>query len=255
MNRRTVERLLWTAVVVVPLLAVSGALLAVRVFSNGPRAPGGVSIEDFVATPVAEDRPAPSFDLPSLVGPGRLSLADYRGRVVVLNIWASWCGPCRAEAPELERVAEQSRDVVVVGVDHEDARDAAVSFRRRFGLTYPMAFDPGGTVAAAYGAFGLPTTYVIDGSGRSRYRLVGRIATSVLEPLIKRLANARWQNARAGGLSPSYGPSPFVMTANRHDQTGPFRAGFPCLPTIDATHVLDGEVAQFRRQRAGWRVQ
>ena len=114
MNRRTVERLLWTAVVVVPLLAVGGALLAVRVFSNGPRAPGGVSIEDFVATPVAEDRPAPSFDLPSLVGPGRLSLADYRGRVVVLNIWASWCGPCRAEAPELERVAEQNRDVVVV---------------------------------------------------------------------------------------------------------------------------------------------
>ena len=190
MKRRTVERLLWTAVFVVPLLAVGGALLAVRVFSNGSGVPSGAVIEDFVSTPVAEKRPAPSFDLPSLTGSGRVSLAGYRGRIVVLNVWASWCGPCRAEAPELESVAKEDRDVVVVGVDHEDARGDAVDFRRRFGLTYPMAFDPRGSVAAAYGTLGLPSTYVIDPSGRIRYRLLGRVTVRILEPIVNRLADS-----------------------------------------------------------------
>jgi cytochrome c biogenesis protein CcmG/thiol:disulfide interchange protein DsbE len=184
-----VERLLWTTVVVLPVFAVVAALLVVRSYSSGPSVPNGAVIEDFVATPVAEDRPAPSFDLPSLTGTGSTSLARFRGHVVVLNLWASWCDPCRAEAPALEQVSKGNRDVVVLGVDHRDAHGDAIAFRGRFGLTYPMVSDPKGSVASAYGAIGLPTTFVIDPSGRIRYRLLGRVTVRVLEPLLRRIAS------------------------------------------------------------------
>jgi cytochrome c biogenesis protein CcmG, thiol:disulfide interchange protein DsbE len=179
-NRRPIERVLWSAAIVFPVVAVVVSILAVRVHNGRSDVPAGAVIQDFVATPVAEDRPAPAFDLPSLIGTGRVSLAAYRGRVVVLNIWASWCDPCRREASAFEQLAKRHREVVVLGVDHEDSRGDALAFRRRHSLTYPMAFDPNGSVAAAYGAAGLPTTYVIDASGTIRVRCLGRVTAAIL---------------------------------------------------------------------------
>jgi cytochrome c biogenesis protein CcmG/thiol:disulfide interchange protein DsbE len=113
--------------------------------------------------------PAPAFQLGRLDGAGTLSLASLRGRAVVLNFWASWCEPCKAEAGTLERLWQQyrKRGVVFVGVDANDAAGDARRFMRAHGITYPVVHDVGGAVAAdKYGVADLPVTYFVDRSGR-----------------------------------------------------------------------------------------
>ena len=104
----------------------------------------------------------------------------------MLNIWRSWCPPCREEAPQLEEVWTQYRfrGVQFIGVDHQDSRGAGIAFVRKFGITYSSAFDPGGTVAARYGAVGIPTTFVIDRRGRIVYRFLGKTRASILAPVL-----------------------------------------------------------------------
>ena len=112
---------------------------------------------------------APAFDLPRLAGGGRLSLADLRGRVVVLNIWASWCDPCRAESPLLERWHRRisaGDKGTVVGVDVLDVSSDARAFVREFGLSYPQLRDKDDSLRSDYGASGVPETVVIDRRGR-----------------------------------------------------------------------------------------
>jgi thiol-disulfide isomerase/thioredoxin len=109
-----------------------------------------------------------NFTLTRLDGPGKLELASLRGKVVVLNFWASWCGPCREETPEVEQVWKQyrSRDVVVVGVDSKDFTGDAKRFMRRYGVTYPVVHDGQGDLWGPYGVTGLPETRVIDRDGK-----------------------------------------------------------------------------------------
>ena len=112
---------------------------------------------------------APEFDLARLSGDGSASLADYRGKVVVLNAWASWCDPCRAESPLLERWHRRiSRDGrgTVLGIDALDVDEDARAFVREYGLTYPMLRDPEGESLVDYGVVGSPETFVIDERGR-----------------------------------------------------------------------------------------
>ena len=112
--------------------------------------------------------PAPSLDLPRLEGTGRASLADYRGKVVVLNFWASWCEPCRQESPLLERWHRRMRgqDATVLGVDALDVASDARAFVREHALTYPMLRDGGGETRGRFGIAGFPETFVIDRQGR-----------------------------------------------------------------------------------------
>ena len=117
------------------------------------------------------ERPsAPALDLPHLGGGGRSRLADYRGRVVVLNYWASWCDPCRAESPLLERWHRRirSRGGTVLGVDVLDATSDAQRFVEKYGLTYPMLRDGSGATQKEFGVVAYPETVVIDGDGRIR---------------------------------------------------------------------------------------
>ncbi|MFN8481822.1 MAG: TlpA disulfide reductase family protein [Anaerolineae bacterium] len=123
-----------------------------------------------------DNAPAPTFTLPSFSG-GDVSLAGYRGRPVVLNFWASWCPPCRAEAPAMQRVWEQYRaqGVVFLGVNSSDNDAAARAYLAEYGVTYPNVQDDVGRVAPLYHADSLPTTILIDRDGRIVGRRVGAV--------------------------------------------------------------------------------
>ncbi len=125
------------------------------------------------------ERPqAPDFTLERLDREGKLTLSSLRGKAVVLNAWASWCLPCKEEAPFLEQVwrDNRSRGLVVVGLDAKDFRKDARRFARRFDLTFPLVYDgPGDVATGRYGVTGFPETFVLDRQGRVLEVFVGGI--------------------------------------------------------------------------------
>ena len=137
-------------------------------------------------------KPAPPFTLQLFDG-GSLHLEDLRGKVVLVNFWASWCYPaCYEEAPVLERAwrAYRDRGLMVVGVDVQDTEPAARQFIDQFKLTFPNGPDPKGKIAIDYGVYGVPETFVIDGQGVIAFKQVGAVTDRMLaeqvEPLLKR---------------------------------------------------------------------
>jgi cytochrome c biogenesis protein CcmG, thiol:disulfide interchange protein DsbE len=133
--------------------------------------------------------PAPQFALSRLDAPGKLKLASLRGKVVVLNFWASWCDPCKSEAPRLEAAWQRfhGRGVVVVGVDAQDFSGDAQRFMRKHGITYPNVHDGPGDVLPRYGVSGFPETYFVDRRGRLvGDRVVGEISAEKLTAGIQR---------------------------------------------------------------------
>jgi peroxiredoxin len=120
--------------------------------------------------------PRPNFTLPDPSGK-KVSLEDFRGKLVMLNFWASWCVPCRDEMPAMERLYQEFRNkgFVVLGVNVRDKRDDAMALLTELGVTYPVVFDPPGRWMLAYGAWGLPNTYLIGPDGRGIARLRGHV--------------------------------------------------------------------------------
>ena len=120
---------------------------------------------------------APAFTLERLDREGDLSLAELRGKAVVVNFWASWCIPCKEEAPFLEQVWREHREhgLVVVGVDAKDFRRDARSFIRKFDLTFPTVFDGRGSTLEPYGITGFPETFVVDRAGQVTEAFVGAV--------------------------------------------------------------------------------
>lgn len=132
-------------------LAAAAALVVFEIASAGPE-PG--------------PRPSPPLPTTVLRGPPQ-TLATLRGRPALVNFWASWCEPCKQEAPELERFARSSAGSArLVGVDYTDEEDGARAFLRHYGWTFPVLSDPNGTAGARFGFTGLPTTVVLDARGR-----------------------------------------------------------------------------------------
>ncbi|MGB8348870.1 MAG: TlpA disulfide reductase family protein [Gaiella sp.] len=111
---------------------------------------------------------APAFTLDRLDRDGQLAVADLRGKAVVVNFWASWCIPCRDEAPVLQKTYERYRDqgLVVLGVDVNDFRQDARRFMKRYGLSYPVVYDGKGSTVGKWGVRGFPETFFVDRSGK-----------------------------------------------------------------------------------------
>lgn len=135
--------------------------------------------------------PAQSFQGRSLRGTP-LSLAQFRGRVVVMNLWASWCPPCRAEMPDLQRLslAYAKRDVVVLGVNQGESADRARAFASSLGIHFPIIVDEQQQYGRVYAALGLPTTILIDRSGKVVRGFDGALTydqmVSALQPLLRK---------------------------------------------------------------------
>jgi cytochrome c biogenesis protein CcmG, thiol:disulfide interchange protein DsbE len=149
------------AAIVLALAAVLG-VLAYGVTSSGQ--------SETIDNALAEGRrvPAPALTLPRLERSAQASLSDYRGKVIVLNFWASWCAPCRDESPMLQRWHRriESRGGTVLGVNVLDVSSDARAFVARYGLTYPMLRDGGGESVKEFGVIGYPETFAIDRRGR-----------------------------------------------------------------------------------------
>jgi peroxiredoxin len=133
--------------------------------------------------------PAPSFTVGSLSG-GNSGLDSYRGRIVVMNLWASWCPPCRAEMPDLQRLyqAYRSRNVVVIGVDQGESAERVAGFAHSLDIHYPILLDQQQQYGRVYAALGLPTTIVIDRNGIVAHGFDGVLSypqmVSAISPLL-----------------------------------------------------------------------
>ena len=185
-------------------LVAVGVLLAgcaQQVDAGDPIGAGGVAEQGYISgdgttTIVAEaDRqPAPPLEGRTLEGTP-FALADHLGEVVVLNVWASWCAPCRAEAPALQQVADELADsgVQFVGLNTRDSAEPAQAFVDRFGLTYPSVVDTDGSLQLLFRdtlpPAAIPSTLVIDQQGRVAGRAIGEVDRSrllgLIEPLLE----------------------------------------------------------------------
>ncbi len=145
---------------------------------------------------------APDFSL-SLFDGRTVRLSEFRGSVVFLNFWASWCPPCRDEAPLLEQTWRRYKDqgVVFLGVDIQDKEDAARRFLGEFGITYMNGRDPNGRIAIDYGVYGIPESFFIDKEGRITYKHIGALDQATI---LAKLGDAARGTASAEGKNQDY---------------------------------------------------
>ena len=146
-----------------------------------------------IAYDTAQRQTAPVLAGEDLMNEGKqLSLADFPGKVVVLNLWGQWCGPCRTEVPELESLAKQAPGTQVVGIDVRDpAREVAQDFVRDRQLTYPSIYDPDGRVLLKLSGYPrniIPSTIVLDKQHRVAAVFLRQVLAQDLLPVTKRLA-------------------------------------------------------------------
>jgi len=142
----------------------------------------------------SEREPAPDVTGEFLDGQP-FALRDYLGQVVVLNVWASWCAPCRAEAPALNQIARETADLGVqfIGLDTRDSRASAEAFIRRFEVPYPSVWDPDATIQLAFRDTlppqAIPSTLLVDRQGRVAGRILGEVDRTQLRDIVTELAN------------------------------------------------------------------
>lgn len=166
------------------LLIGAGLVLlgaAAYILVPGLRSTAAVSGGGVIA-PALVNYAAPQLALNDLQG-NLASLADYRGQVVLVNNWATWCTPCQQEMPELEAYFEKHRDqnFTIVAVEAGEPLNEVATFVKNYGLTFPVWLDPKDQAYAAFGYPGLPTSYVIDRDGKVRLEWIGAVSRAALE--------------------------------------------------------------------------
>ena len=181
--RRAVGSAAVAAAGVLGVTACGGQIAASTPASNGVNFVSGNGSSSYFKPGSRPDAPAVSGT--TLAG-ARLSLSSYRGKVVVVNFWGSWCAPCRSEAPTLADLAEQyrSKGVQFVGVDIRDSPASAEAFVQNFGISYPSLNDPADEIALAFRGTvppaAIPSTLVIDPSGHIAGRVIGQASEASL---------------------------------------------------------------------------
>lgn len=132
--------------------------------------------------------PAPDFTLPRLGG-GDVRLSDYRGQVVLVNFWATWCGPCRAEMPEIEHAYRAYRDAgfVAIGVNQLEPEPEVRAFVDKYQLTWLFVLDQDGAVSQRWSVLGIPQSYLIDREGKIVKSWLGPLSRQELEHELQRL--------------------------------------------------------------------
>ena len=167
------------AKVLVPLSVIPLLLLLAYGFGKDPKR---------IPSPLV-GREAPDFTVSLLEG-GKLSLRELRGKIVVVNFWASWCYPaCWNEAPRLEAAWRRYKDqgVVLVGIVYQDTEGNAKDFIQKHGKTYLNGMDHKSRIAIEYGVYGVPETFFIDREGKIAYKHIGEISMEILTSQIERL--------------------------------------------------------------------
>jgi cytochrome c biogenesis protein CcmG, thiol:disulfide interchange protein DsbE len=162
------------------------ALIGLLVFGLATKESEGIAVGD----------PVSDTELPRLEGEGTGSIADYRGEWVLVNFWASWCVPCRAESPALQRFYDRHRDdgFVVLGIDTQDLSGDALEFVRELDLTYPQLRDPDADSPRSedeFGATGLPESYLVDPRGDLALIRRGPVDDTYLERFVEPLISER----------------------------------------------------------------
>jgi cytochrome c biogenesis protein CcmG, thiol:disulfide interchange protein DsbE len=156
-----------------------GVLAVLSLLVYGVLAKGSGSLQ--------EGDPVPTAELPVLASEATGSVADYEGKWVLLNVWASWCDPCRDEAPELERFYREHRgdDFEILGIDTQDDQGSAQEFIDEFGLTYPHLHDGSGDYADELKTTGVPENYLIDPEGNVAVAIRGQVTRELLDSEIE----------------------------------------------------------------------
>ena len=175
----------------VPGLVAAAAVAALALLVFGVSAESdSSSIDAQVARGVFPRAPNSSMQLPVLDSGARMSLADFRGKVVVLNVFASWCEPCAAEAPLLaaEQATLAKHGATLVGITYQDNSSSSEQFARRYHITYPVLRDVSGSFARSFGTDGVPETFVINRQGRiqalQRFPVTSQWLARTLPPIL-----------------------------------------------------------------------
>lgn len=190
----------------VAVLAGGACLTACTDAPSGSGEAGFISGKGIITMLPVDEREAPGEVAGETLDGEQISLSDFAGRTVVVNVWGAWCGPCRREAPDLVAAADELADqgVAFLGIDSRDRDQAAArAFVRRYEIPYPSIYDPAGeTLLAFRGTLtpnSIPSTVVIDEQGRVAARVLGEVSENTLVGLVEDVQSGTGRAAANGG--------------------------------------------------------